>query len=269
MNNPYIPTIFSIRKVIREIYNTVTIEIEGEERFLPGQFNMLYVFGVGEVPISISGDPTKPTIIHTIRDVGHVTHAITNLRKGDSIGVRGPFGNPWPINDYEGYDIVVIAGGLGLAPLRPLIYYLLANREKYGRIILRYGVKDPASFLYKRELMRWRGRFDLDLEVIVSKADERWKGKVGIVTSLFSTMDIDPSYTAAFICGPEIMMHFSARELLNLKIDASNIFISMERNMKCALGLCGHCQFGKEFICKDGPVFNYKRVERLLTIKEV
>ncbi|MCS6768644.1 MAG: FAD/NAD(P)-binding protein [Candidatus Nitrosocaldus sp.] len=268
--NPYLPRICRVRRVKRETYNTFTIDVEADGfRFMPGQFNMLYAF-VGEVPISISSDPDNHEFIsHTIRSVGHVTRALCSLRAGDSVGVRGPFGNPWPIKEHEGSDIVVVAGGLGLAPLRPLMYHVLANRARYGRVFLLYGTKTQRDILYRSELARWRARFDIDVHVTLSRADGRWHGNVGVVTSLIPRVHVDPMYASAFICGPEVMMRFVARELLNLGLDANRIFLSMERNMKCAVGLCGHCQFGPEFVCKDGPVLAYSRIASLLNVAEV
>ncbi|GBC72817.1 Anaerobic sulfite reductase subunit B [archaeon HR04] len=268
--NPYLPRIHKVKRIKRETHDTFTIEISADGfKFMPGQFNMLYAF-VGEVPISISSDPADGNVImHTVRRVGHTTSALCSLKAGDSIGVRGPFGNPWPVREQEGNDIVVVAGGLGLAPLRPLIYHLLSNRGRYGRIYLLYGAKTPRDILYRNELARWRARFDVDVYVTVDKADERWHGNVGVVTSLIPRVHVDPLHSSAFVCGPEVMMRFTTRELINLGLNAERIFISMERNMKCALGICGHCQFGPEFICKDGPVLSYSRIARLLSIREV
>ncbi|MEM2049168.1 MAG: FAD/NAD(P)-binding protein, partial [Candidatus Nitrosocaldus sp.] len=185
MTNPYLPRVCKVKRIKRETHDTFTLEVSVDEfKFMPGQFNMLYAF-VGEVPISISSDPAYTSIIkHTVRRVGHVTSALCSLRAGDSIGLRGPFGSPWPIKGQEGNDIVVAAGGLGLAPLRPLIYHILSNRGRYGRVYLLYGAKTPRDILYKDELARWRARFDLDVYVTVDRADERWYGNVGVVTSL-------------------------------------------------------------------------------------
>ncbi|RMF29280.1 MAG: Ni/Fe hydrogenase subunit gamma [Candidatus Nitrosothermus koennekii] len=269
MYNPFIPKLVKIRKIKKETYDTYTITIETKDfRFLPGQFNMIYVFGTGEVPISISSNPYEDDIImHTVRKVGNVTNAICRLKPNNIIGIRGPYGNPWPIEEHKGNDILIIAGGLGLAPLRPLIYYLLANREKYGKITLLYGAKTPQDLLYKKELEKWNNK--VDVMVTVDKAKHDWTGNVGVVTTLIPKIDIEPFHTSAFICGPEIMMYFVAKELIERNINTNNIFVSMERNMKCAIGFCGHCQLGPEFICKDGPVFNYNKIGRFLKIKEV
>lgn len=255
---------------------TWTIELEpvepeqGDQSFAPGQFAMLYVFGVGEVPISFSGDPARSTtLVHTVRAVGAVTRALCALRMGDAIGVRGPFGSRWPIDEAIGHDVVLVAGGLGLAPLRPALYALLAARRRYGRVALLYGSRTPQDLLYRRDLERWRGRFDLQVEVAVDSARGDWYGHVGVVTALIPRVPFDPTSTTAMICGPEIMMRFTAQDLLRRGVAPENIFLSMERHMQCAVGFCGHCQFGPAFICKDGPVLRYARIEPFFSRREV
>ncbi len=269
-----LPEPFIVSRIRRETSDTFTLVMEplngGEKQFTPGQFNMVYVFGVGEVPISISGDPADTsTLMHTVRAVGTVTKAITSVKKGGILGVRGPFGSGWPLKEAEGYDVVVVAGGLGLAPLRPAILHLLANREKYGRIAILYGARTPMDMLYRRELERWRARFDIDLDVTVDHAVAEWKGNVGVVTTLIPNLRVDASNSIALVCGPEIMMRFTVRELNKIGIPDERIYISMERNMKCAVGFCGHCQFGPQFICKDGPVFRYDVIAPFFQIREV
>jgi NAD(P)H-flavin reductase len=222
------------------------------------------------VPISISGDPGTPeTIVHTTRAVGVVTQAMARLRRGDVLGLRGPFGSRWPVDEFESSDLVIVAGGIGLAPLRPALYRVLARRSEYGRVALLYGGRTPADILYLKELEGWRGRFDLEVHVTVDRAEGAWRGNVGVVTQLISRASFDPASTVALVCGPEIMMRFSVAELAKRGVPATNIFISMERNMKCAVGFCGRCQFGPTFICKDGPVFRYDRVEPFLRLREV
>jgi NAD(P)H-flavin reductase len=233
---------------------------------------MLYVFGAGEVPISMSGDPLKSGVMtHTVRAVGVVTKAMSKLKRGDEIGMRGPFGASWPVEEAAGKDVVIIAGGIGLAPLRPVIYHVLAQREKYGRVALLYGTRTPGDMLYQRELEKWRGRFDLQVEATVDNvpAWQSWRGHVGVVTSLIRGADFDPAQTVAMICGPEVMMRFTAIELRKRGVGEENIFISMERNMKCAVGFCGHCMFGPTFICKDGAVFRFDRVGPWLSKREI
>jgi NAD(P)H-flavin reductase len=273
--HPMTPEPWRIERFRRETHDTFTAELSPangrrEFPFEPGQFNMLYAFGVGEVPISISGDPARTErIVHTTRAVGAVTQAMARLRRGDVLGLRGPFGNRWPVDDFEGSDVVLVAGGIGLAPLRPALYRVLARRAEYGRVVLLYGTRTPADILYLKETEQWRGRFDLDVKVTVDRGVDGWRGDVGVVTRLISRAAFDPASAVALVCGPEIMMRFSVAELGQRGIPAGRLFVSMERNMKCALGLCGHCQFGPDFICKDGPVFPFSRVEPLLRIREV
>jgi len=275
LSDPMVPSPFRLQRVGRETDDTFTLELEPANgangfSFAGGQFNMLYVFGVGEVPVSISGDPTKPqTLVHTVRSVGAVTQALHKLKRGDVLGVRGPFGSHWPVEEATGSDVVMVAGGIGLAPLRPVLYYLLSNRDKYGRVVLVYGARTPQDMLYRLELEKWRGHFDLEVEVTVDTATATWHGNVGVVTTLIPRVQFDPLHTVAMVCGPEVMMRFTLRELEARGIGPENIFISMERNMKCAAGLCGHCQFGSTFVCKDGPVFRYDQIQAFFAKREV
>ncbi|MEO0330069.1 MAG: FAD/NAD(P)-binding protein, partial [Bacteroidota bacterium] len=235
--------------------------------FAPGQFNMLYAFGHGEVPISMSGNTAdSDKLVHTIRNVGSVTAALQKLKVGDSVGVRGPFGSSWPLEAAKGKNILVIAGGLGLAPLRSAIYYLLANPLDYGIISLLYGTRDPSSILFADELDEWSQSISVGLTVDSATPD--WKGRVGVVMDLLSPQDSFQN-TVALVCGPEIMMRFCAYALLDRGLTSEDIYVSMERNMKCALGFCGRCQYGPYFVCHDGPVFSFDRVERLFKIREV
>jgi len=239
-------------------------------RSRPGQFNMLYAFGVGEVPISISGDTAdRRRLVHTIRSVGAVSDALCRLRPGDELGVRGPFGSAWPVEAAEGADVVVVAGGIGLAPLRPALYHLLANRGRYGRVSLLYGARRPEELLYLDELRAWRARLDLDVLVTVDRATEQWRGSVGFVTTLVRRVDIDAASAVAMVCGPELMMRYAAAELVTLGLEAERVYVSLERNMKCGLGLCGHCQMGPSFVCRDGPVYPFADVRGPLQIAEV
>jgi NAD(P)H-flavin reductase len=276
-NDPMLPAPWRVRRTRRDTRDTFTLELEpmnaGDSlQFLPGQFNMLYVFGAGEVPISMSGDPLKSGVTtHTVRAVGVVTKVMGRLKRGDVIGVRGPFGAHWPVEEAAGKDVVIVAGGIGLAPLRPVIYHVLARREKYGRIALLYGARAPGDILYQSELEKWRGRFDLQVEVTVDNvpAGESWRGNVGVVTTLVAGAGFDPAQAVAMICGPEVMMRFTVIELRKLGVSEESIFISMERNMKCAVGFCGHCLFGPTFICKDGPVFRFDFINPWLSKREI
>jgi len=272
---PMIPKPFRIHRMLKETRDTYTIELETANGtngfpFSAGQFNMLYVFGVGEVPISISGDPSMPNMLkHTTRSVGIVTKAILKLRSGDVLGVRGPFGNHWPVSEAIGNDVVIVAGGIGLAPLRPVLYSFISHRDKYGKIILLYGARTPEDLLYKKELEQWRGRFDLEVKVIVDSASGNWRGNVGVVTTLIPRIQFDPLHTVAMICGPEVMMRYTIKELQNCGVKNENIYVSMERNMKCGICLCGHCQLGSKFVCKDGPVFCYDHIKELFGKREI
>jgi NAD(P)H-flavin reductase len=231
---------------------------------------MLYAFGVGEVPISISGDPARPaTLVHTVRDVGNVTHALCRLKKGEVLGVRGPLGAPWPVALAPGKDVIIVAGGLGLAPLRPAIYHLLNQRSAFGNVELIYGARTPGDLLYRKELERWRGRFDLRVHVTVDSAANDWRGNVGVVTNLIGRARFDAPSTLALICGPGVMMRFTVLELLSHGLTPQQIYVSMERNMKCGIGLCGHCQWGPFFICKNGPVFRFDRIKDWFDRREV
>jgi NAD(P)H-flavin reductase len=273
LSDPMVPEVARVARVRRELSDVWTVEINPGANgvaFEPGQFNMLYAFGVGEAAISISGDPAKPeTLVHTIRAVGRVSTALAHLKPGDALGLRGPFGRGWPVAAAVGRDVVVVAGGLGLAPLRPLLYRLFAERERHGRIILLSGARSPAEVLFRNELKRWRARLDIEVEVTVDHADPDWRGNVGVVTTLIARAAFDPSNTVAFVCGPEIMMRIAAVELEKAGVAAEAIYLSMERNMKCAIGHCGHCQFGGDFVCRDGPVATHARLGPLLALREI
>ena len=238
-------------------------------RFQPGQFNMLSLPGVGEVPISISGDPAAGTLVlHTIRDVGPVTKALCDLRPGQEAGVRGPYGTSWPLAAATRGDLAIVAGGIGLPPLRPALYQALHDRGHFGRITLLYGARTPADLLFPDELGAWRDSSGVDVRVTVDAAGREWRGDVGVVPALVPDAGLGPA-TTAFVVGPEIMMRFTVRALLAAGVPAGRIYLSMERNMKCAAALCGHCQFGPFLVCRDGPVFRYADVARWLTIREL
>ena len=257
----------------QETYDTVSLALDpppGWRGFRPGQFNMLYAFGIGESAISISGDPADDgRLLHTIRKVGRVTEALTSLDRGDVVGVRGPFGTPWPMGYSVGRDVVVVAGGIGLAPLRPAIHELLANRDRYNRVLVLIGARTAADLLYPAEIQDWRGRFDIDLQVTLDSAAGGWRGRVGVVTTLIPRAEFDAEQAVAMVVGPEIMMRFATAELLNRGMSPSRVFVSMERNMKCGVGLCGHCQAGAKFVCRDGAVFGYDEAEPLFQVREV
>jgi len=271
--DPFVPQIYRVGGARRELADTVTLELIPQSgsrpAFAPGQFNMLYAFGIGEAAISVSGARDDVAFVHTVRDVGAVSAAIAKLAPGAAVGLRGPFGTSWPVEAAEGSDVVFVAGGLGLAPLRPAIYAVLASRERYRRIVILFGCRDPNEMLYRHELELWRQHLDVAVEVTVDQARADWHGNVGVVPPLIGRAGFDPPSTFAFVCGPEVMMRFTASALLAQDVPAERIYLSMERNMKCAIGLCGHCQFGPSFICKDGPVMRLDRIAGILAMREV
>jgi NAD(P)H-flavin reductase len=270
-----LPLPWRVRRRLRETHDTFTLELSPvpdapAAAFAPGQFNMLYVHGAGEVPISISGDPASGRgYVHTIRAVGGVTGVMQGLRKGDVLGLRGPFGTPWPLEAAEGGDLVIVAGGIGLAPLRPAVYRAMSHRRRYGRVAVLYGTRTPADLLYARELGHWSARGDIEVRVTVDRGDEGWKGNVGVVTTLVPGAGFDPAKATALVCGPELMMRFAVLSLRGRGVAPDRIYVSMERNMKCAVGFCGHCQYGPAFVCKDGPVFRFDRIERTFGMREL
>jgi NAD(P)H-flavin reductase len=267
-----IPAPLQVVSARRESADVVTLTLDAAAQphaFEPGQFNMLYAFGVGEAAISMSGEPANPElIVHTIRSVGAVSAALSKLGPGDVLGVRGPFGAPWPMNRAKGNDLVLLAGGLGLAPLRPAVYHALAHRADYRRVFLLAGARSPSDLLFREELARWQQSQQITTLVTVDHANQDWKGLVGVAPALLARIELEPLRTVAFVCGPELMMRFSVRELLRRGIAEERIYLSMERNMKCALGFCGHCQYRESFICKDGPVLSYQRIQPLFWLKE-
>jgi NAD(P)H-flavin reductase len=273
--DPTIPQPWRVNTIRRESRDTFTLKLEpmrNEARFsfAAGQFNMIYVFGVGEVPISMSGhDAQSACLLHTVRGVGAVSRAITRLKSGAVVGVRGPFGRGWPLAAAAGGDVIVMAGGIGMAPLRPALQAMLHQRSNYKRIALLYGARRPRELLYVKELRRWAERSDLRVELTVDVAGSDWKGDVGVVTALLAKIDFDAGHAIAMVCGPEIMMRFAVRELRQRGMAEGRVFLSMERNMKCAVGFCGHCQFGPSFICKDGPVFGYDRIKPWFETREI
>jgi NAD(P)H-flavin reductase len=240
--------------------------------FLAGQFMMLAVPGIGEVAISVSGDPAAAdgTLVHTIRAVGAVSTALRDAGPGTVLGVRGPFGTSWDIDSAAGRDLVIVAGGVGLAPLRPVVLGALAARGRYGRVVLIAGARTPAEFLFRGELDVWAVRNDdLEAELTIDQPIVGWDGTVGFVTEPLARLSLDPGNTTAFLCGPEPMMRFSARVLLGKGMAAGDIRVSLERNMQCGIGLCGHCQLGPILVCRDGPVVDWELAESLLSVREL
>jgi NAD(P)H-flavin reductase len=256
-----------VASVAKETHDTFTLTVEPRDSeplagFAPGQFSMLYVFGIGELPISISGDPhDQGKLVYTVRSVGKATNALVNLKPGQTVGVRGAFGTSWPMEEARGKDVLIVAGGIGLAPLRPAIDHILRNRDDYVRLIVLYGARSPRDLLFKKQLADWGRQPDTQVLSTVDYGGVNWRGYVGVVTTLFKYVRLHPGRTTAMICGPEIMMRYVIRELERRGLPESDIWLSMERNMKCAIGFCGHCQLGPYFVCKDGPIFTYEQMK--------
>jgi NAD(P)H-flavin reductase len=268
-----LPEPFQVTARTQETSDTWTLTLEGAQAglrgFAPGQFTMLSAFGAGEVPISISGDPGEPgRLVHTVRAVGLATQAICEAPTGSVLGVRGPFGDGWPVDEAQGADVVILAGGIGLAPLRPAILAILAGRERHGRVCLLYGGRSPDQLLYASELESWRQR-GLEVLLTVDTAGPEWLGHVGVVPRLLGRIEIEPERTVALMCGPEVMMRFAADALARCGLDGGRVYASIERNMQCGIGLCGHCQLGPTLICRDGPVYRWEELEPWLRIREL
>jgi NAD(P)H-flavin reductase len=258
-----------------ETYDTVTLALRPVDPalppFRPGQFSMLYAFGLGEVPISVSGIPSTVDgdLVHTVRAVGAVSQALHDAGPGTVLGVRGPFGTEWEPADTTGQDLLILAGGVGLAPVRPLVLHALVNRAWYGRVTLVTGARTPQDLLYRDELARWTADERLDVRVTIDRPAPGWDGPVGFVTEPLARLDLDPRRTVAFVCGPEPMMAGCAAQLTDRGVPADRIRLSLERNMKCGVGLCGHCQLGPWLLCRDGPVVGYDQAAPLLAVPEL
>jgi anaerobic sulfite reductase subunit B len=260
----------------QETADTWTLELEpGDGRrldpFEPGQFSMLYSFGAGEVPISLSAIGDDGRLVHTIRAVGAVSSALAATEPGQSVGARGPFGSSWPLAgaEEEGADLVIVAGGLGLPPLRPVIHHAMARRERFGEVSILYGGRSPDDLVHRAEVEGWQQRDDLDVQVTVDAAGSDWRGRVGLVTTLIETARFDPARAIAMIVGPEVMMRFTVAALMDRGVPAERIWVSLERSMKCATAHCGHCMIGPEFVCKDGPVFRHDAIAGWLGVREL
>lgn len=274
VNEAMLPRPFRLVSKTPETPDTFTLVFEDESgeaaTFRPGQFMMVYVFGVGEVPISIAGNPhASHTLVHTVRAVGAVTDALCALTPGDVVGIRGPYGTSWPLDEALNRDLLIIAGGIGLAPLRPAVVEALNRREEYRSLSLLYGARSPRDLLYRDDLLGWESTRAIDVEVTVDRAPSDWWGDVGLVTRLLPRVSFTPANTSAFVCGPEVMMRVVARELRHLGVAAYNIALSMERNMKCGIGLCGHCQYGSDFLCWAGPVGSFQKFASRLGVDEI
>jgi len=271
-SGPMWPARYVVAESRAETDDTATLMLRPAENPIeppsPGQFTMLYAFGVGEVPISVSGFGRGEELMQTIRAIGAVTRALCAAAPGDMIGVRGPFGTQWRLSVAEGRDVLIVAGGIGLAPLRPVLLTALEQRARYRRVVLLVGARSPDDLLFTRELETWRRR-GVEVRVTVDRASAGWKGDVGLVTRFIDNAVVDPAGTAAFVCGPEIMMRVCAHALVNLGVAAEQIQVSLERNMRCGAALCGHCQLGPLLLCRDGPVVSYAEAAPLAAKKEL
>jgi len=271
MGNIYLPYKTIIKDIKQETPDTKTFVLAFKDKkiqenfdYKPGQFVELSIYGAGEAPFGISTSPTqKGSFAITVRAVGRVTRALHKLEIGNEVGIRGPFGNGFPYSEVKGKDILFVGGGIGLPPLRSLIYYIFDNRGDYKNITILYGARTPEDLVYKDDLTQWGKRTDIKLMVTVDAASKDWEGNVGVVTTLFEQIQLDVPNTVAFVCGPPIMIKFVIRDLLKMGFLEENIISTLERYMKCGVGKCGHCAIGHKYVCIDGPVFNYRQIKNL------
>ncbi|MCK7580123.1 MAG: FAD/NAD(P)-binding protein [Chromatiales bacterium] len=275
MDSPYTPHVAEVVENIEESPGIRTLRlrlvdpaVHASFRFRPGQFNMLYLYGVGEVPISIVSDPEGEDLFdHTIRAVGRVTNAMVRLPAGARLGVRGPYGSGWPLRTAEGQDVMIITGGLGCAPVVSVINYVMRRRSRFRRLVIMQGVKHTEDLIWRRRYEAWAQLPDTSVYIASDVGAPLWPWHVGRVTELFDQVTLDPLHTVAMLCGPEVMMGVAVRQLLARSVPEAAIWLSMERSMHCAIGHCGHCQFGGQFVCKDGPIFHYGAIKSLFGVK--
>jgi sulfhydrogenase subunit gamma (sulfur reductase) len=275
MSNPHLPLAAEVVERIQESPTIFTVRLRFSDpeqhaayRFAPGQFNMLYLYGVGEVPISIVSDPADVHLFdHTIRSVGRVTHGLARLEAGDRLGIRGPYGRGWPLDQAEGRDVMIVTGGLGCAPVVSVINYIMRRRDRFRRLVIMQGVKHSDDLIWRNQYAHWSEQPETQVLVAADEGSALWPWHVGHVTELFDRVQMDFGQAVVMMCGPEGMMKVAVKELLARGIGEDRLFLSMERSMKCAMGLCGHCQYGGAFVCKDGPVFSYEQVKPLLGIR--
>lgn len=273
MRSPLVPQEATVIDVQPEGKDTLTLtlafqdkDIQSKYTFRPGQFNMVGFFGIGEAPISLSSDPAERSYFqHTVKVLGNVTRPLGSLKKGDLVTVRGPYGTCWPLEEARGKDVLIVAGGIGFAPFRPVIEHVFGNRRVYGRLTVLYGAKTPKDLLFTREFDHWASLHDVQLLLTVDRIDEeRWAHNVGVVPTLFEKVRLNPKDSIAMLCGPEIMLHFSLVDLIKRGFPMDRLFISLERRMNCGTAQCGHCFFGPKFVCRDGPVFRLSDVYDLM-----
>ena len=273
--NPWLAESVEIADITPELAGVATYHLRFHDtalhehyRFLPGQFNMLYLPGVGEIAISLSAaNASTGTWDHTIRVAGNATRTLAGLGVGGQLALRGPYGTSWPLDECAGADVILVAGGIGLAPLRPALHTLLSSGERFGRVTLLYGARAPDMLLYTREYADWANR-GLNVAATVDRFQPGWSGNVGVVTLLVDRLQpFTPANSVLFLCGPEVMMRYTVRSALERGLRKDQIWVSLERNMQCAVGLCGHCQLGPAFVCKDGPIFRYDKIEPFLDVE--
>jgi anaerobic sulfite reductase subunit B len=269
---PALPARYRVAGRQDETYDTVSLDLRPVDQPIPahrpGQFTMLYAPGIGEVPVSISGTGDAQALVQTVRAVGAVTHALCAAGPGQLIGVRGPYGTGWDLASAVGGDLLVVAGGIGLAPLRGALRAAMKRRGRYRRIVVLIGARSPEELVFGDELDRWRDA-GAEVHVTVDRAEAGWTGHVGVVTQLIDRAAIDAGVSTALVCGPEVMMRLTARELLARGVPAGRIQVSLERNMRCGVAECGHCQLGPLLLCRDGPVVSYQMAAPLLAIREL
>lgn len=273
MTAQLVPSWYQVATCRSETHDTVTLDLRPVGQAIPahepGQFTMLYAFGVGEVPVSISGASSAAEgIVQTIRAVGAVTRALCAAKPGSVIGVRGPYGTGWDVTSAVGGDLLLVAGGIGLAPLRPALLAALGTRSDYRRVAVLIGARSPEELVFAGEVEAWR-RSGADVDITVDRATDGWTGHVGVVTQLLDRADVSPARTTALVCGPEVMMRLTARALVARGIPADRIRVSLERNMRCGVAECGHCQLGPRLLCRDGPVVSYPDAAPLMTVREL
>lgn len=277
MNNPHMPYEAEIVERIEESSSIFTLrlrftdpEMHRDYSFMPGQFNMLYLHGVGEVPISIVSDPEDSHMYdHAIRAVGRVTDGLAKLKRGERIGVRGPYGRGWPMQESIGRNVLIVTGGLGCAPVVSAINYILNRREQYAHLTIMQGVRHADDLIWRDRYEKWSMLPDTEVFLAASKAGLHWPWTVGHVPDLFDKARIEPENSVVMMCGPEGMMKAVVDELVVRQMPEEQMWLSMERNMQCGIGRCGHCQMGARFVCKDGPVFSYPEIKDLLAVRGI
>lgn len=267
--DPWLPAEAVITAARRETYDTVTYsfalrqpDTSAKYAFRPGQFNMVGILGIGEAAISLSSDPGIPgRFQHTVRSVGDVTGALARLQPGDVVGLRGPFGSSWPMEEARDKDIIIVAGGIGIAPLRPVIEAVLRERDSFGELVILYGARTPRDVLYTADFDRWSGQPATRLLLTVDRPENQdWNHSVGVVPVLFDQVSLDPARSIAMVCGPEVMIRFAVVDLLKRELPPEQVFVSLERRMRCGVAQCGHCFLGPKFVCQDGPVFRHTQL---------